>query len=103
MKSAKALPRYGSGHKSAGQTDGRMDSWTDGQRQNNIPQPLAGDNNNMRITDLTETSTAELYVSARNDNSAWRLTSLLSVAEKYAVRFFFTFWAQKRLGPAAKN
>ncbi|KAH3807143.1 hypothetical protein DPMN_135476 [Dreissena polymorpha] len=35
------LLRYGSGHKSAGQTD----SWTDGQRQNNIPPPLAGDKN----------------------------------------------------------
>ena len=35
MKSAKALPRYGSEHKSAGRTDG--------QRQNNIPPPLAGD------------------------------------------------------------
>ncbi|KAH3886165.1 hypothetical protein DPMN_010166 [Dreissena polymorpha] len=34
MKSAKALPRYGSG-----QTDGRKD----GQRQNNIPLPMAGD------------------------------------------------------------
>ncbi|KAH3853683.1 hypothetical protein DPMN_096215 [Dreissena polymorpha] len=40
MKSAKALPRYGSGHKSVGRTDSR----TDGQRQNNIPTPLAGDN-----------------------------------------------------------
>jgi len=36
MKSTKALPRYGSGHKS----DGRKD----GQRQNNIPSPLEGDN-----------------------------------------------------------
>ncbi|KAH3845654.1 hypothetical protein DPMN_087936 [Dreissena polymorpha] len=49
MKSAKALPRYGSGHKSAGRTDGRTDGQpdglTDGQRQNNIPPPLAGDNN----------------------------------------------------------
>ncbi|KAH3867374.1 hypothetical protein DPMN_030500 [Dreissena polymorpha] len=40
MKSAKALPRYGSGHKSAGRTDRQPD----GQRQNNIPPPLAGDN-----------------------------------------------------------
>ena len=39
MKSAKALPRYGCGHKSAGQTDGRKD----GQRQDNIPPPLARD------------------------------------------------------------
>ncbi|KAH3893679.1 hypothetical protein DPMN_017829 [Dreissena polymorpha] len=39
MKSAKALPRYGSGHKSAGRTDSR----TDEQRQNNIPPSLAGD------------------------------------------------------------
>ncbi|KAH3693135.1 hypothetical protein DPMN_192536 [Dreissena polymorpha] len=28
MKSAKALPRYGSGHKSDGQTDSRTDSQT---------------------------------------------------------------------------
>ncbi|KAH3752185.1 hypothetical protein DPMN_186797 [Dreissena polymorpha] len=35
MKSAKALPRYGSGR-----TDGK----TDGQRQNIIPQPMAGIN-----------------------------------------------------------
>ncbi|KAH3696608.1 hypothetical protein DPMN_084084 [Dreissena polymorpha] len=41
MKSAIALPRYGSGHKSAGRTDGQPD----GQRQNNIPPPLAGDKN----------------------------------------------------------
>ncbi|KAH3693569.1 hypothetical protein DPMN_081003 [Dreissena polymorpha] len=50
MKSAKALPRYGSGHKSAynmapdtkvpeGRTDSRTDSRTDRQRQNNIPPP----------------------------------------------------------------
>ncbi|KAH3819841.1 hypothetical protein DPMN_121583 [Dreissena polymorpha] len=44
MKSAKALPRYGSGHKSAGRTDGQPDGRTDRQRQNNIPPPLAGDN-----------------------------------------------------------
>ncbi|KAH3816098.1 hypothetical protein DPMN_117606 [Dreissena polymorpha] len=31
MKSAKALPRYGSGHKSAGRTGGRTDGRTDGQ------------------------------------------------------------------------
>jgi len=28
MKSAKALPRYGSGHKSAGRTDGKTDGQT---------------------------------------------------------------------------
>jgi len=41
MKSAKALPRYGSGYKSAGRTEGR----TYGLCKNNIPLPLAGDNN----------------------------------------------------------
>ncbi|KAH3753071.1 hypothetical protein DPMN_187701 [Dreissena polymorpha] len=40
MKSAKALPRYGSGHKSDGQTGSRTDSRT---TPNNIPPPLAGD------------------------------------------------------------
>ncbi|KAH3697835.1 hypothetical protein DPMN_085345 [Dreissena polymorpha] len=40
MKSAKALPRYG-----YGQTDGKTDGKMDGQRQNNIPPPMAGDNN----------------------------------------------------------
>ncbi|KAH3843047.1 hypothetical protein DPMN_116554 [Dreissena polymorpha] len=35
MKSAQALPKYGSGR-----TDGK----TDGQRQNNIPPPMAVDN-----------------------------------------------------------
>ncbi|KAH3738295.1 hypothetical protein DPMN_044928 [Dreissena polymorpha] len=34
MKSTKALPKYGSG---------RTDGNTDGQHQNNIPQPMAGD------------------------------------------------------------
>ncbi|KAH3885658.1 hypothetical protein DPMN_009653 [Dreissena polymorpha] len=34
MKSAKALPRYGSG---------RTERRTDRQRQNNIPPPMAGD------------------------------------------------------------
>ncbi|KAH3837769.1 hypothetical protein DPMN_111170 [Dreissena polymorpha] len=45
MKSAKALPRYGSGHKSAGRKDGRKD----GQRQNNITPPMAGDNKENKI------------------------------------------------------
>ncbi|KAH3773569.1 hypothetical protein DPMN_174931 [Dreissena polymorpha] len=53
MKSAKALPRYGSGHKSSGRTDGRTDGRTerrtDGQRQNNIPPPMAGDNKPMQL------------------------------------------------------
>ncbi|KAH3786995.1 hypothetical protein DPMN_165114 [Dreissena polymorpha] len=41
MKSTKALPRYGSGHKSASRTDGKTEAR---QRQNNIPLPMAGDN-----------------------------------------------------------
>ncbi|KAH3862986.1 hypothetical protein DPMN_025962 [Dreissena polymorpha] len=39
MKSVKALPRYGSGR-----TERRKDRKTDGQRHNNIPPPMAGDN-----------------------------------------------------------
>ena len=45
MKSAKALPRYGPGHKSAGRTDERKD----GQGKNNIPSPMAGDNKQVLI------------------------------------------------------
>ncbi|KAH3796243.1 hypothetical protein DPMN_149811 [Dreissena polymorpha] len=49
MKSAKALPRYSSGHKSAGQREGQKDRrterQTDRQCQYNIPPPMAEDKN----------------------------------------------------------
>ncbi|KAH3733977.1 hypothetical protein DPMN_040416 [Dreissena polymorpha] len=44
MKSAKALPRYGSGW-THGKTDSKMDGRKDGQRQNNSPLPMARDKN----------------------------------------------------------
>ncbi|KAH3694599.1 hypothetical protein DPMN_082039 [Dreissena polymorpha] len=41
MKSPEALPRYGSGHKSAEKTNGQKGGWTDRQCQSNIPLPMA--------------------------------------------------------------
>ncbi|KAH3750170.1 hypothetical protein DPMN_184689 [Dreissena polymorpha] len=40
MKSAKALPMYGSGHKSAGRTDGKTDGKTDGWTDNAITKSI---------------------------------------------------------------
>ncbi|KAH3729564.1 hypothetical protein DPMN_055535 [Dreissena polymorpha] len=53
MKSAKELPRYGSGHISAGQTDGQKEGRKDGQRQNNIPAPMAGEKKNVNARVFT--------------------------------------------------
>ncbi|KAH3862076.1 hypothetical protein DPMN_025035 [Dreissena polymorpha] len=55
MKSAKALPRNCSGQKSAGRTEGRKDGRTYGQRQNNIPPPMAGDKKSLIAVLLSHT------------------------------------------------
>ena len=67
MKSAKALPRYGSG-RTDGKTDGRKDrrterqtdGKTDEQRQNNFPPPMAGGNYSLTHTRKITTRSRQL-------------------------------------------